>query len=123
MGIPENIDALLVEHDITAESLARIAGVAPSTVARWRKGSQIRPKNLERICSFFDLEPDDLLSTKAGFAAKAHDIDYHFVIIDKTDLDELKRIYESISDEGRKQLMTYARGIAATYPKDEDAGE
>lgn len=38
MGVPENIDALLVKFDINQDCLARIAGVAPSAVTRWRNG-------------------------------------------------------------------------------------
>lgn len=31
--------------------------------------------------------------------------------------DELCELYRSMTDEGRSQLMIYARGLAATYPK------
>ena len=72
MGIPENIDALLVKYDITQEALARIAKVDPSSVTRWRTGSQIRKANLDRILEYFDLTEDDILSTEAGLAAKEH---------------------------------------------------
>ena len=73
MGLPENIDALLVKHDITAETLARIAQVSPSSVSRWRKeGAQMRREPLERITEFFGLEDDDLLSERYGLAAKEH---------------------------------------------------
>lgn len=72
MGLPENIDALLVRYDITAEALARIAGVSPSSVSRWRQGSMIRNEPLQKICDYFGLERDDLLSTAAGLAAKEH---------------------------------------------------
>lgn len=72
MGIPENIDALLVKYDITGESLARIAGVEPSSVTRWRNGSQMRKEPLRRICEYFDLTEDDVLSTNFGLAAKEH---------------------------------------------------
>lgn len=72
MGIPENIDALLVKFDITQEALARIAQVEPSSVTRWRTGSQIRKANLDRILEYFDLTEDDILSTEAGLAAKEH---------------------------------------------------
>ena len=47
MGIPENIDALLVKFDITQEALARIAGVAPSSVNGWRNGAG-RPQERNR---------------------------------------------------------------------------
>lgn len=39
MGLPENIDALLVKYDITPSTLAKIAGVSTATVSRWRTGS------------------------------------------------------------------------------------
>lgn len=73
MGIPENIDALLVKHDITQESLARIAGVSQSAVSLWRnKGAVPRKDAVNRICDFFDLVPDDILSDNYGLAAKEH---------------------------------------------------
>lgn len=34
MGLPENIDALLVNYDITPSTLAKIAGVSTATVSR-----------------------------------------------------------------------------------------
>ena len=37
MGIPENIDALLVKYDINQDHLARIADVTPGAVTGWRK--------------------------------------------------------------------------------------
>ncbi len=72
MGLPENIDALLVKFDINQESLARVAGVAPATVTRWRQGSQMRRGSIEKICEFFGLSEDDLLSDSYGLAAKEH---------------------------------------------------
>lgn len=74
MGIPENIDALLVRFDLKPESLARIAGVSTATVSRWRTGQtdNIRKANLEKICSTLELTPDDILSSSAGLAAQEH---------------------------------------------------
>lgn len=74
MGIPENIDALLVKFDMTPEGLARIAGVTKATISRWRTGSTeaIRPKTLNRICEALELEPDDIVSDQNGLAAKEH---------------------------------------------------
>ena len=72
MGLPENIDALLVKFDINQDALARVAGVAPSSVTRWRNGAQMRREPLERICSYFGLSEDDMLSDRYGLAAKEH---------------------------------------------------
>lgn len=72
MGVPENIDALLVKYDITQDSLARIAGVTPGAVTGWRKGSRPRKDAIKRICENFGLTEDDIISDVAGLAAKEH---------------------------------------------------
>ena len=72
MGLPENIDALLVKYDITQEALARIAGVTPGSVTGWRKGARPRNDAVVRICDYFDITEDDLLSDRYGLAAKEH---------------------------------------------------
>lgn len=50
MGVPENIDALLVKFDINQDCLARVAGVHPSAITRWRNGAQPRDKAVQKIC-------------------------------------------------------------------------
>lgn len=72
MGVPENIDALLVKYDITQEALARIAGVTPGSITGWRKGAQPRMAAIRKICDYFRLSEDDILSDKYGLAAKEH---------------------------------------------------
>lgn len=72
MGVAENIDALLVKFDITAESLARIAGVQPPTVSRWRHGAMPREEPINRMVEYFGLERDDIVSDAFGLAAKEH---------------------------------------------------
>lgn len=73
MGIPENIDALLVKYDITQEALARIAKVAKSSVSHWRlDGMRPRDEAVQNICDYFGLIPDDILSDHYGLAAKEH---------------------------------------------------
>lgn len=72
MGLAENIDALLVKHDITQETLARIAGVTPGSVTGWRKGSWPRQEAINRICDYFRITYDDIVSDRYGLAAKDH---------------------------------------------------
>lgn len=72
MGVPENIDALLVKFDITQDTLARIADVTPGAVTGWRKGSTPRKDALANICAYFNLSEDDILSENYGLAAKEH---------------------------------------------------
>lgn len=73
MGVAENIDALLVKFDITAEALARIADVQPPTVSCWRHGVIPREEPIKRIVEFFDLSRDDIVSDRYGLAAKSMD--------------------------------------------------
>lgn len=72
MGVPENVDALLVKYDITQETLARIAGVTPGAVTGWRKGAKPRDESIRNICAHFGMSEDDLLSDQYGLAAKEH---------------------------------------------------
>ena len=72
MGIPENIDALLVKFDITQEHLARVADVTPGAVSGWRRNSVPRKRAVKNICDYFNLEEDDILSATHGLAAKEH---------------------------------------------------
>ena len=50
MGVPENIDALLVKFNINQDHLARIADVTPGAVTGWRKGSTPRKDAVRNIC-------------------------------------------------------------------------
>lgn len=72
MGIPENIDALLVKFDITQEALARIAGVAPSSVNGWRNGAVPRRNAIEKMCQALEITRDDIMSDEFGLADKEH---------------------------------------------------
>lgn len=72
MGVPENIDALLVKYDITQDHLARVADVAPSAVTRWRQGAMPRKSAISNLCNYFHLTEDDILSDAYGLAAKEH---------------------------------------------------
>lgn len=74
MGIPENIDALLVKYDINQDHLARIADVTPGAVTGWRKGSTPRKDAVRNICDYFNLSEDDILSENYGLAAKEYGV-------------------------------------------------
>lgn len=109
MGLPENIDALLVKFDITQEQLARVADVNKSSVTRWRHGNQIRKSTLRKICDYFELTEDDLLSTENGLAAKEHGYAPNVELSD--DERELLGIYRGLDDGKRAALLTVARAM------------
>lgn len=119
MGIPENIDALLVKYDIKPDTLARIAEVSPASVSRWRHGGSIRDANLRKIVDYFGLSTDDILSDSAGLAAKEHG--WFVAKPGNSDpaLTEIVEIYDAMSDEGRRALLASARGLAMAYPGEE----
>lgn len=72
MGVPENIDALLVKYDITQETLARVAGISQAAVSGWRHGKKPSNSSLHKICDYFNLEPNDILSDRYGLANVEH---------------------------------------------------
>lgn len=72
MGVPENIDALLVKYDITQDCLARIAGCSPAAVTKWRRGAHPGKAYVDKITDYFNLTDDDIYSDNYGLAAKEH---------------------------------------------------
>lgn len=109
MGLPENIDALLVKFDINGDQLARVAGVDKSSVSRWRQGTQIRSSTLKKICDYFDLTEDDLLSTENGLAAQEHGRVPESSLTD--DEREILLIFRRLDDDKRATLMSVARAM------------
>ena len=71
MGVPENIDALLIKFDITQEELGNAVGLTQSAVSGWRRGKTPSRKTIRKLCDFFNLTPDDILSDH-GLAFKEH---------------------------------------------------
>ena len=71
MGIAENIEALLAKYHISQNGFAASIRVSAPTVSRWRNGTmRMRQSTLERICTTYDLVPDDILSDARGLAAQ-----------------------------------------------------
>jgi transcriptional regulator with XRE-family HTH domain len=66
----DNIEVLLNTYDITAETLARIAGVTGGSVTGWTRGSSPRQSAVQKMCDYFRLSEDDLLSKDYGLHAQ-----------------------------------------------------
>ena len=49
MGVPENIDALLIKFDITQEELGNAVGLTQSAVSGWRRGKTPLKQFIKRI--------------------------------------------------------------------------
>lgn len=71
-----NILALLSLEGIDQETLARIVDVSQAAVSGWVNGTK-RPSiaSVEKICSHFGLEPNDILSDANGLAAQETDLE------------------------------------------------
>lgn len=129
MGLPENIDALLVKFDIKQDTLARIAGVSPSSVTRWRNGAQMRKDSIKKISEYFGITEDDLLSSDFGLAAKEHSKfkrtyplppnARHMVASAKATLPYRGRIHagEPIEADGIEEITEVPEQVANSHPQ------
>ena len=92
---------------------AEYFGVSLSTYQKWEQGQgMMNGEQLRAIAEKYETTTDFLLSRT--------DISYAYIVVPK-DVDdderELADILQTITPEGRRQLMIYARGIASTYSK------
>lgn len=70
MPIFANLEVVMARHNITQEALAKIAGVTPPTVTKWKQGTQPRVEALQGVARHFGLSLDDLTSERHGLAAQ-----------------------------------------------------
>lgn len=92
----------------TQEQLAEAIGTTQATIQRWECG-QVVPQvsRVEDISRAMGVT----LSFLLGLDTESRSIDL------SKDEEELLGIMRGVTAEGQKQLMIYARGVAASYPK------
>lgn len=73
MSFIDNLNALIEQRGLTQEEVARAAGVTSGAVTGWRNGSTPRRGAIQKLCSAFGLNEDDLLSESVGLQAKARE--------------------------------------------------
>ena len=90
----------------TQEQLAQAVGTTQQTIQRWETG-QVDPKvsRIEDISRALGIAVSFIL----GVDAESTDL--------SKEEQELVRIMRDITPQGQQQLLIYARGIAASYPK------
>jgi len=108
MSIKDNIRRLRESRDLTQQELADVLGVNRATIAQWETGTSYpRMGTALQLCEYFAISLNDLADEKP----EPRPVEL------LGDVRELVDLYGRMTDEGRQQLMIYARGLAQTYPK------
>lgn len=72
----KNLKALRQSKDVTQQELADAIGVTQTSVNGWeRRGIKPRPVITKRLCEFFGISEDELLSEASGFYRKFHGLE------------------------------------------------
>lgn len=115
MEFHEVLTEIMKEKGINQAQLCKLSGIASSAMSHYVRG-ETDPSFTKVIAIAKALDvPIDILTGKQPSVA------YSVVSFDSDEKAELNGIYDSLSPEGRKQLMVYARGCASTYPKNNEA--
>lgn len=111
--IADAIRRLRKSNGMTVDEVGRGVGRSGKTVSAWETGRNVPSADmLIDICRFFGVNIDYFYPPEVTKRPQ-------LVAADVNELDELAALYRSMTDEGRAQLMIFARGLAATYPKNQ----
>jgi DNA-binding Xre family transcriptional regulator len=55
---------LLLERDMKRTDLRKELGFGPSTVAKFDKGENVSLEVIDKICGYFDVQPNDVIEHK-----------------------------------------------------------
>lgn len=71
----KNLSALIEKRGISQSAIAAVAGVTPGAVSIWLSGrSEPRAKSLSKICDYYGVTVDDLISDQNGLYAKRYNL-------------------------------------------------
>ena len=101
----------------TQQDAANYFGVSLSTYKKWEQGSGLLNGSiLRQIAELYGVSVDYLLmrDSKAEKPSQEYMTRYERELVD---------IMRTITPEGQRQLMIYARGIASTYSKNNQIGQ
>lgn len=97
-----------VNGRFTQEDAAAFFGVSLSTYKKWEQGKgMMNGSQLRAIAQKYGVTVDYLLMVKPKDGS----------IYLSQEEGELLGIYRLVTDEGKQQLLVYARGVAVTYSK------
>lgn len=109
MGIGQNIRRMRKEAGMSQEQLAAKIGKTRSAVSYYESGDIVpRMGVIEELAQIFHCRKSDIIDTSTS---------YSVVTLNETSIEEreLVEIMRTITPEGKKQLLIFARGIAETY--------
>ena len=102
--IQDAIVKAMAERQFSQAELSRRSGVSKSSLSRYLGGDDMPASKLGAIAHALDMSVDELLGF--GDAQKF-----------PNDETELIGLFRSMDAHGKEQLMVFARGCAASYPK------
>ena len=106
MTIGGNIKRLRVEAGMSQEQLGKLLGKTRSAVSYYESDTIVpRMGVIEDLAAIFNVSKTDIIEPPKEERALS------------TNEREIVDIIRSMSTEGQRQLMIYARGLLATYPK------
>lgn len=92
----KNFNDLCDSHSVSARSVLIKLGIAPSTIAKWRKGSMPSVATMNKIAHYFNVT----ITTLMGMTSEG-EIKYHLSPI-SDDLEMIVRAYRKASEEDRQ---------------------
>lgn len=106
MSIGKNIKRLRMDAGMSQEQLGKLLGKTRSAVSYYESDTIVpRMGVIEKLAAIFNVSKTDIIEPpikEKQLTAKEK---------------ELVDIVRSITPEGQRQLMIYARGLLSTYPK------
>lgn len=110
MRVSESIRKLRKVHGMTQEQIGDIAGVSSMAVSQWENGRAVpRMGSIQRLADYFNIPKSVIMGDE---------IEQELIIGTLTDDEsEIVDIMRSITPEGQKQLLVFARGIALSYQR------
>lgn len=109
MNVAESIKRLRESRDMTQEQLGAIAGVSAMAVSQWENGRAVpRMGAIQKMADYFRIPKSAIMGDEGQLGRRT---------TLSQEEQELVDIMRSVTPEGQRQLMVYARGIAATYSK------
>ncbi|WP_433946216.1 helix-turn-helix domain-containing protein [Paenibacillus sp. SN-8-1] len=56
---------LLVDREMKKTDLRSALGLGPSTIAKFDKGENVSLEVIDKLCSYFNVQPNDIIEHKA----------------------------------------------------------